>query len=64
MWNRMTSYSESQLTETPVWECSKPDCPCWMRKSLTFVRQPKCPACGSEMTENKRMLPKLQNNPK
>ncbi|WP_296976176.1 cold-inducible protein YdjO-related protein [Thermobacillus sp. ZCTH02-B1] len=49
------------LYPTEVWECTNEDCPCWMRKGLTFEEQPKCPMCGSEMMPGERMLPRVSD---
>lgn len=49
------------LYKTEVWECANDDCPCWMRKGLTFEEQPKCPMCGSDMVPGERMLPRVSD---
>ncbi|WP_183603439.1 cold-inducible protein YdjO-related protein [Paenibacillus phyllosphaerae] len=57
--DRKYQAKESPLYETDVWECSDIKCGCWMRKSMAFVTEPRCPLCKSEMVGNMRMLPKV-----
>ncbi|WP_284139236.1 MULTISPECIES: cold-shock protein [unclassified Virgibacillus] len=47
--------------ETAVWSCTSDDCNGWMRASYSFAKEPKCPLCESEMEQEVRMLPKLEN---
>jgi len=49
------------LFQTEVWECVSDDCPCWMRKGLTFEAHPKSPLCGSAMKPGVRMLPRVSD---
>ena len=46
--------------ETNVWSCMNDDCQGWMRESFSFVEEPLCPLCQSEMEQEVRMLPELE----
>ncbi len=46
--------------ETNVWSCTNEECQIWMRESFSFVEEPTCPICQSEMTKETRKLPKLE----
>ena len=47
--------------ETEVWSCTSEDCPGWMRNNFSFEEEPSCPLCKSVMTQETRVLPKLEN---
>jgi len=46
--------------ETKVWSCTNDECQGWMRESFSFVEEPECPLCKSEMKQEVRMLPELE----
>lgn len=64
-WSRTRAQRETEagksVVETEVWECADENCPCWMRKGLTFEEQPKCPMCGADMQPGVRMLPRISD---
>lgn len=45
--------------ETTVWSCTNEECPGWMRADFSFEKEPACPMCASEMTQETRMLPEI-----
>ncbi|MEB3102158.1 cold-shock protein [Ferviditalea candida] len=47
--------------EFPVWNCSNENCNGWMRTDYTFEEQPICPLCHSQMVNEIKTLPVLQN---
>ncbi|PWA09059.1 cold-shock protein [Pueribacillus theae] len=46
--------------ETEVWSCVNHDCTGWMRNSFSFLDNPTCPLCQSEMKQEVRILPELK----
>lgn len=51
---------EAPTFETEVWACVSVDCRGWMRKDFSFVQQPKCPLCATDMDTEMRMLPQVE----
>ncbi|TXL65027.1 cold-shock protein [Cerasibacillus terrae] len=46
--------------ETKVWACTSDDCNGWMRESLSFKEEPKCPLCKSSMKQEIRTITELE----
>ena len=48
------------MEDTIVYACGSADCNGWMRKDFASVNY-DCPMCGSQLIEEVRELPKIEN---
>ncbi|MBJ6360983.1 cold-shock protein [Paenibacillus sp. GCM10012307] len=59
-------YSKKNVEPTPeeqtaIWTCSNDSCSCWMRNDFSFLEEPHCPICKSEMSQGTKLLPVLKS---